>query len=148
MENSTKKTQVKKNNEEILDTPLYINWFGVYSECGQLMERPKQENSCVYPDFDQDVKDGQEYYDTLNKAVIFPDFYEDDKIGIVTLLRNDNLEITLTVLNIDKERHVEFIEAKTIGELLLKFPLLKQYVNDKVISKLSSRYYHPSNDLA
>jgi len=74
-------------------------------------------------------------------------FYFDDQIGIVSLLRNDNLEITLTVLNIGSERHIEFIEAKTLGELLLKFPSLQQFINDNVNKKLSAMHYHPRNDL-
>jgi len=140
--------ELKRTEEEILETPLYLNWFGVYTEFGELMERPKQENSCFYPDFDQDIEDGQKYYDELKKALVFPDFYFDDQIGIVSLLRNDNLEITLTILNIGSERHIEFVEAKTLGELLLKFPSLQQYINDKVNRKLSAMYYHPDNDLS
>lgn len=146
MESAIEK-EIKRTEEEILETPLYLNWFGVYSEYGQLMKRPVSEDSCFYPDYDPDLKDAQEYWDTLNKAVIFPDFYVDDQIGIVSLLRNDNLEITLTVLNIDNERHLEFVEAKTLGELLLKFPLLQQFVNDNVNRKLSDMHYHPNNDL-
>lgn len=147
MEASVKEKEVKKTNEKILETPLYLNWFGVYTHDGKILERPTQEKSCFYPDFDQDVADGQEHWDMLKKAVIFPDFYLDDQIGIVSLLRNDNLEITLTVLNIGSERYIEFVEAKTIGELLLKFPLLKQYVTDNVNRKLSDTHYHPNNDL-
>lgn len=148
METSVENREIKKTFEEILNTHLYLNWFGVYSEFGNLLKRPRQEDSCFDEgEFDQDIKDGQDYYDKLKNAVIFPDFYQDDQIGIVTLLRNDKLEITLTALNISDERNVEFVEAKTLGELLLRFPLLKQYVNDNVNRKLSAMHYHPNNDL-
>ncbi len=140
--------ELKRTEEEILETPLYLNWFGVYSEDGKLMKRPRQEDSCFYPDCYEDMSDIQEHWDLLNKAVIFPDFYHDDQIGIVSLLRNDNLEITLTLLNIGSERYIEFVEVKTLGELLLKFPSLQQFVNDNVNRKLSDMYYHPNNDLS
>lgn len=128
---------VENNMDDILDRSLYLNWFGVYDTYGKLLKRPLDENSCLDEgDFDQDLVDAQEYWDELNKAVVFPDFYHDDQIGIVSLLRNDKLGITLTVLNIEDYRNVKFIEADSLRELLEKFPELKQYINKKTIEKI------------
>jgi hypothetical protein len=137
-ENTSDNSQAQALNKtdvsisDMLDYPLYLNWFILCDSCGNILNRPKQENSCIYPDFDQDIEDGQKHYDELKKALIFPDFYIDDQIGIVTLLRNDLLDITLTVLNIHNELQVKFIECNNLGELLNKFPNLKDFVREDI----------------
>jgi len=132
-----------KNKKEILETPLFLHWFGVYSHCNKPLKRPRQEDGCMYPDFDSDIADSIEHYEKLKKSVIFPDFYLDDQIGIVSLLRNDNLNITLTVLNLGSERFVEFVGLQNLGDLLFNYPKLKKYLTENVNTKLSAMHYHP-----
>jgi hypothetical protein len=139
-ENTSNNNQAQALNKtvvsisDIMQSKLYINWFIVCDSFGNIIKRPKQENSCFYPDFDQDIEDGQKQYDQLKEALIFPDFYIDDQIGVVSLLRNDKLQITITVINIDSETEIKFIEAETLGELLNKFPKLKQFIREDILS--------------
>ena len=118
---------------DVLHYPLYLNWFLVCDDYGNVLKRPKQENSCFYPDFDQDIYEDQQHYDLLKKAIIFTDFYIDEQIDELSLLRNDILEITLTVINIDDINKIRFIEANTLGELLTKFPNLKDFVREDIL---------------
>lgn len=139
-------TNKKRNYQEVLETKLYINWFVVWI-AGNVWERPTQETSAFYPEFDPDTEMLQRDYDKMKQALVFPNFYLDDQIGIVSLLRNDDLEITLTVLNLKDTAHdsIEFVEAKNLGELLVKFPFLQQYIKGEVLDELSDDHYHPEN---
>jgi len=143
--NATQIKNTKRTMQEILETQLFLNWFGVFTEDGVLLKRPKQEDSCFYPDYDPDIDDAIVYYEKRKQSVVFPDFYLDNQIGIVSLLRNDKLEITITVLNINDNRNIKFIEAENLGQLLNKFPKLKQYIKKDVLKQLKDRFYHPCN---
>lgn len=101
--------------EEFFNRKLVLNMFGVYDKFGKLMLKPVMND-------DFDYIESLEYYNELSKTILFADFYIDDEIGELTLLRNDILGITVALIHKDDESKLEFIGEKTVGELLKKYP--------------------------
>lgn len=98
---------------------LLLNMFGVYDKFGSLLQKPVMKD-----EFDTDCIESLEYYNELTKTILFADFYIDEEIGELTLLRNDVLGITIPIIHKGNEFKLEFIGEKTIGDLVEKYPSL------------------------
>lgn len=130
--------EVKNTSQDILNQRLLPNFFGLFYTCeGYRLKEPCQA------DYDFDIADfswDKDFWMELREAVIFPDFEIDEEISDLTLIRNEKLGITLSIVNVSEEVNFRFIEADTIGELINKFPDLKQYVlmpSEIMIEKIS-----------
>ncbi|MDI1304168.1 MAG: hypothetical protein PSX42_04875 [bacterium] len=93
--------------------------FGAYDKFGNLLLKP-----VVDDEFDMYDVESLEFYNEHSKSFLFPDFYIDEEIRELTLLRNDILGITITVIHKNNESNLEFIGEKTIGDLVRKYPSL------------------------
>jgi hypothetical protein len=98
---------------------LLLNMFGVYDKFGVLLLKPVMKD-----EFDVNYEESIEYYNELSETILFTDFYIDEEIGELTLLRNDVLGITIAIIHRDNESKLEFIGEKTIGDLVEKYPSL------------------------
>jgi hypothetical protein len=105
--------------EEFFKRKLVLNMFGVYDKFGKLLLKPVMKD-----EFDINYVESIKYYNELSKTILFTDFYIDDEIGELTLLRNDILGITIAIIHKDNESKLEFVGEKTIGDLLEKYPSL------------------------
>jgi hypothetical protein len=98
---------------------LLLNMFGVYDKFGTLLQEPVMKD-----EFDTDYIESLEYYNELTKTILFADFYIDEEIGELTLLRNDVLGITIPIIHKDNVFKLEFIGEKTVRDLVEKYPSL------------------------
>lgn len=114
--------RVNRVLRDFFEQKLLLNMFGVYDKFGRVLLEPEMKD-----DIDLDYIESLEYYNELTKTVLFADFYIDEEIGELTLLRNDVLEITITIIHKDDESKLEFIGEKTIGDLINKYPSLLKY---------------------
>jgi hypothetical protein len=114
--------RVNKVLRDFFNQKLLLNMFGVYDKLGSLLLEPEMKE-----DIDLDYIESLEYYNEVTQTVLFADFYIDDEIGELTLLRNDVLEITIALIHKDDESKLEFIGEKTIGDLINKYPSLLKY---------------------
>lgn len=104
---------------EFFKQKLLLKMFGAYDKFGNLQLKPVMND-----EVDIDYVESLEYYNELSKSILFPDFYIDEEIRELTLLRNDMLGITVAIIHIDDESKLEFIGEKTIGDLARKHPIL------------------------
>jgi hypothetical protein len=116
--------RVNRVLKEFFKQKLLLNMFGVYDKFGRLLLEPVMNDE---DEFDLDYILSLEYYNELSKTILFADFYIDEEIGELTLLRNDVLEITIAIIHRDNESKLEFIGEKTIGDLVEKYPSLLKY---------------------
>lgn len=109
---------------EFFKQKLVLNMFGVYDKFGNLLLKPVMKD-----EFDINYVESLECYNELLKTILFTNFYISEEIEEFTFLRNDVLGITIAVRHRDNESKLEFIEEKTIGDLVKKYPsLLKSKV--------------------
>lgn len=111
--------RVNRVLRDFFEQKLLLNMFGVYDKFGKLLLKPVMKD-----EFDINYVESIKYYNELSKTILFTDFYIDDEIGELTLLRNDILGITIAIIHKDNESKLEFVGEKTIGDLLEKYPSL------------------------